>query len=137
MHCLRALILEHRHMAMALLVLALCMKAIMPAGFMLSPSGSTVLTVKICADSTNSLKSMRLILPGKEGNGGGHSDTAKKEGHCAYSGLAKVAVGGADAILLAIAFAFILMLGFAPTQRPPFRQLSYLRPPLRGPPAAA
>ena len=79
---------------------------------------------------------MQLVLPGKE-QGSGHSDGAKKGEHCAFSGLAKVAVGGADAILLAIAFAFILVLGLASTRCLPLRQISYLRPPLRGPPAAA
>lgn len=133
---LRALIREHRHLALAFLVLAFCIKAVIPAGFMVSPSNDTVLTVTICSDGTNGLKQMQLVIPGK-GQGNSHSDGAKKGEHCAFSGLAKVAVGGANAILLAIAFAYILVLGFAPTRRLPLRQTSYLRPPLRGPPAAA
>lgn len=122
---------------MALLVLAFCIKAIFPAGFMVSASGGSALTVTICSDSANGLRHMQLALPGKTDPGSGHSDAAKKDGHCAFSGLAKVAVGGADAILLAVAFAFILVLGLAPTRRLPFRQFCHLRPPLRGPPAAA
>lgn len=133
---LRALIREHRHLALALLVLAFCIRAVIPAGFMVSASSDTVLTVTICSDSANGLKTMEIVIPGKE-QGGGHSDSAKKGEHCAFSGLAKVAVGGADVILLALAFGFILLLGLAPLQRLPFRQFSHLRPPLRGPPAAA
>ncbi|MCB2051926.1 MAG: hypothetical protein KDE63_10905 [Novosphingobium sp.] len=134
MQTLRALIREHRHVAMALLVLAFCIKAVLPAGFMVSASSDTVLTVSICSDATNGLKQMQLVIPNKE-SGKEHSDGAKKDGHCAFSGLTLAAVGGADASLLALAFAFILVLGLAPTQRLPFRRLAHLRPPLRGPPA--
>ena len=45
--------------------------------------------------------------------------------------------GAGDAALLALAFAFILVLGLAPVRHLAFQRNSYLRPPLRGPPAAA
>ena len=134
MQSLRALIREHRHVAMALLVLAFSIKAVIPAGFMVSASSETVLTVSICSDASNSLKHMQLVVPGKD-QGSSHSDGAKKDSHCAFSGLAKVAVGGADVLLLALALAFILVLGLAPAPRLPLRQFAHLRPPLRGPPA--
>ncbi|MFZ5748749.1 MAG: DUF2946 family protein [Pseudomonadota bacterium] len=136
MQSLRALIREHRQLALALLVLAFCIKAVIPSGFMVSASPDTVLTVTICSDATDDLKTMQMVIPGKD-QGRGHSDSAKKGEHCAFSSLAKVAVGGADGILLALAFAFILVLGLAPMQRLPFRQWFNLRPPLRGPPAVA
>lgn len=134
MQTFRALIREHRHVAMALLVAVFCIKAVIPAGFMVSASSDTVLTVSICSDATDGLKQMQLVIPGKE-SGSGHSDSTGKDGHCAFSGLTQAAVGGADALLLALAFAFVLVLGLAPTPRLPFRQFAYLRPPLRGPPA--
>lgn len=121
---------------MALFVLAFCIKALMPAGFMVSASADTVVTVSICSDATGGFKQMQLVIPGK-GNSGGHADGTSKDGQCAFSGLGQAALGGADALLLAIAFAFILVLGLAPTQRLPFRQFAHLRPPLRGPPATA
>ena len=136
MQSLRALIRENRQLALALLVLAFCIKAIIPAGFMVSASSDTVLTVTICSDASNGLKQMQLAIPAKA-QGSGHSDSAKKGEHCAFSGLAKVAVGGADAFLLALAFAFILVLGLAPAKRLPLQQRAYLRPPLRAPPASA
>lgn len=136
MRSLRALIREHRQLALALLVLAFCIKAAIPSGFMVSASPDTVLTVTICSEASDGLKTMQIVIPGK-GQGSGHSDSAKKGEHCAFSGLAKVAVGGVDVILLALAFAFMLMLGLAPMQHLPFRQFSYLRPPLRGPPTVA
>lgn len=134
MQTLRALIREHRHVAMALFVLAFFVKAVIPAGFMVSASPDTVLTVSICSDATNGIKQMQLVIPGKE-NGSSHSGGTTSDGHCAFSGLAQAVLGGADAFQLAIAFAFVLRLGLAPTLRLPFRQFAHLRPPLRGPPA--
>jgi hypothetical protein len=131
---LRALIRENRRLALALLVLAFCIKAAIPAGFMVSSSGSSAITVTICSDVSNGLRQLQIAIPGKD-DGGNHSGAMKKGEHCAFSGLAKVAVGGADLFLLALAFAFILLIGLAPSTRLPLRQLSYLRPPLRGPPA--
>ena len=134
MQLLRALIRNHRHFALPLLVIAFCIKAAIPSGFMVSASPDTVLTVTICSDASDGLKTMQMIIPAKE-QGGDHHEGKKRGEHCAFSGLAKVAMGGADAFLLALAFVFILVLGRAPMHRLPFRQFSYLRPPLRGPPA--
>ena len=136
MQTLRTLIRDYRHFALALLVVAFCIKAAIPAGFMISASPDTVLTVTICSDASNGLKQAQIVIPGKD-RGSEHHDGAKKGEHCAFSGATKVALGGADATLLSLAFAFILALGLAPLQRLPFRQFSYLRPPLRGPPAVA
>lgn len=136
MRSLRALIRDHRQLALVLVVLAFCIKAVIPAGFMVSPASGTVLTVTICSDASGDLKQMQMVIPGKE-RGTGHSDSVAKSEHCAFSGLAKVAVSGADAFLLALAFAFVLVLGLTPARRLPFRQLAHLRPPLRGPPATA
>ena len=133
---MRALIREHRRFALVLVVLAFCIKAVIPAGFMVSASGDTVLTVTVCSDVTGGVREMQLVIPGKDG-GSQHSDGAKAEGHCAFAGLAKVAVAGADAFLLALAFAFVLALGLAPTRHRSVRRGAYLRPPLRGPPAIA
>lgn len=137
MHRLRALIREHRTLAIFLLVAAFSIKALFPAGFMVSGSQSGSITITICADSTGGVRTLQLALPAKSAGGSGHSDAAKQGDHCAFSGLAKVAMGGADAVLLALAFFYILTLGLAPAPRLPLRPISYLRPPLRGPPAAA
>ena len=136
MPALRAFTMTRRHLAMALIGLALLLKAVIPAGFMLASDNGRTLTITICSDATSGLKQMQLAIPGKK-QGGDHSDTAQKDGHCTFAGLAKVAIGGADAFLLALAFAFILLLGLAPAG-PALRQLpDHLRPPLRGPPALA
>jgi hypothetical protein len=136
MQPLRALIRDNRRLALALLVMGFCLKALIPAGFMVTSSPDRVLTISICSDTTGSDEQLRIVIPGKD-HTGGQSDTAQKGEPCAFGGVAHAAISGADAILLALAFAVILILGLAPTARIPFREVLYLRPPLRGPPAAA
>lgn len=123
-------------LAAALLLLTLCMKAAIPAGYMVSEFPDQILTVSICADATGGSKQMEMVLPGKN-RGSGDYGTAKADGSCAFSSLAHAALSSADAILLALAIAFIMALGFLPTAPLRVAQFAYFRPPLRGPPAVA
>ena len=134
---LRALIRDHARLTLVLLALALAVKAVVPAGFMLSAGGDRFLTVTICSDASGTPKQMQIALPGKQDAGGDHSDAAAKATHCAFSGLGHSALGGADPLLLATALAFILLIGIAPLPALPRRDLPFLRPQLRGPPLSA
>lgn len=136
MSALRALIRDHARLMLVLLALALAMKAVMPSGFMLSAGGERFLTVTICSDVNGSFKQMQIAIPDK-GSGGDHSDAASKGQPCAFAGLGHAALGGVDPVLLAAAIAFILLVGVAPLQTLPARDIPFLRPPLRGPPASA
>ncbi|RIV93368.1 hypothetical protein D2V17_00685 [Aurantiacibacter xanthus] len=136
MQPLRAFLDRRHSFALVLVVLAFCIKALMPAGYMVSSSPDKVLTITICSDVSQGFKQMQLTVPGKPA-GPEHSEAGAKSEHCAFAGLGHVAIGGADGFLLALAFAFILVLGLAPSPRLPFGELAHLRPPLRGPPAAA
>jgi len=133
---LRAIIRDHAGLMLVLLALALVVKAVMPTGYMLSASGERFLTVTICADASGTPKQMQIAIPGKQDPGGDHSDAASKATHCAFSGLGNFALGGADPLLLAVALAFILLIGFAPLPALPARDIPFLRPQLRGPPAS-
>lgn len=135
MQRMRAFIRSNRHLAVALLLLTLCVKAAIPAGFMVSASPDRVVTISICADASGGLRQMQMVIPGKD-QGDSHSGDAKMDGQCAFSSLTHATLGGADAFLLALAVAFILALGFLPTAQLHIAQLAYLRPPLRGPPVA-
>jgi hypothetical protein len=108
------------------------MKALVPAGYMIG-SNTHLLTVEICADSQGLHLTRTLPVPGENQP----ADHAKSDGHCGWGVLAMSALGGADLALLALALAFILLLGMAPAK--PIREArkQHLRPPLRGPPAAA
>ena len=133
---MRTLIRDYRRFALALLVLAFFVKAAIPAGFMISASHDTMLTVTVCSDASNGLKQAQIVIPDKK-RGSKHHGGAEKGQHCGFSGTAKVALRGADVALLPLAFGFILLLGLAPPERLPLRQFYYHRPPLRGPPALA
>lgn len=135
MPAFRAFFRTHRRLALGLVALALVIKALIPAGYMLSGDpgqGPRVLTVTICGDASGRQLVKQIEVPSK-----GAADHAKAEGTCAWGLLAHAALSGADALLLAAALAFILALGFAPSRPAPPAQRSHLRPPLRGPPAFA
>lgn len=129
--------LTHRYarLALVLVVLALAVKALVPAGYMISATGERFLTVTICADASGTPKQMRIAIPDKDETDSDHFEAADKSQPCAFSGLGYAALGGADPVLLAAALAFILLVGFAPLRAPPARDIPFLRPPLRGPPS--
>jgi hypothetical protein len=133
----RALIRQHRHIAMMIVALALCMKALVPTGYMLGSSGARFLTVQICSDGLQLHKVTQIAIPIQGNSQDGHGEHGKADSPCAYSALSMASLGGADAPLLAIALAFILVLGFVAIAPTPLEQISHLRPPLRGPPAVA
>jgi len=135
MHGLRACLLGHRRIAILIVALALAMKALLPAGYMIS-SGPHSLAITICGGVDGKDSTARIEVPAK-GGAQGDAERGKASEHCPYSGLSMAALGGADAVLLATALAFILLLGFLPVRVPLARQRAHLRPPLRGPPATA
>lgn len=132
MNWLRDVIRGHRRMALLLLFLALAFKAVVPVGFMLAPAPDRLITVSICSAAVGTAKQMQIAIPGRQ-DSNDPTDAAKSQ-PCAFSGLFHPAIG-ADGILLAIAFAFIMALGLAPLRQLPPRPVSRLRPPLRGPPS--
>ena len=131
----RALIGSHRRLALLVLTLAFAVRALVPAGYMVAASDTTVLTVSVCADSTGGLETVHLTIPVKAGDQ--ERKAGGNDGACAFSAIGKSALGGADPVLLALAFAFLVVLGLAPARRAPVSPPPYLLPPLRGPPAAA
>ena len=135
MYSLRALTHSYARLTLVLVALALAVKALVPAGYMISPAGERFLTVTICADASGTPKQMQIAIPDKDETGGDHSEAADKTQPCAFSGLGHAGLGGADPLLLAATLAFILLVGFAPLRAPPARDIPFLRPPLRGPPS--
>ena len=130
MHTFRAFFLSHRRVAALLVALALCMKALLPAGYMLGSESRTI-TVQICADSLGAKITKQIDVGAKD-----HGKT-KADAPCAFTALTHGALGGSDPIQLALALLFILALGFAPHIPAAPKRDHYLRPPLRGPPALA
>lgn len=129
---IRAFILRHRALAFWMVLATLCVKAAVPAGYMIGPS-SKVLTVQMCDDGSGNHSTAQLVIPMRDG--GGDSGSKSGKGECAFASLSAASVAGADATQLALAFAFILILGLAPTPILHPKRACHLRPPLRGPPA--
>jgi hypothetical protein len=132
MGTIRAFCREHRRFAALLIVLALAIKALVPSGYMPTMTGQ-VLTVAICADASGGALTRRIVLPADD-KPGAHG---KGEGHCPYAALGMAGLPGMDAVLLTLALSFILARGFAPVRPVRPARASFLRPPLRGPPARA
>lgn len=129
---MRTFLMGHRCLAVLVVMAALCMKIVVPAGFMIGPN-SKVLTVQLCTDGLGHAVTAKIAIPMK----GDPSDSTGKQGKgdCPFSSLSMASMTGADPALLALALAFILALGFAPARTSHPKRVSYLRPPLRGPPA--
>ena len=132
MPAFRAFFRTHHRLALALVALAMVIKALVPAGYMLSDKAH-VLTIAICADASGGQTTKQIVVPFD----GKSAEHAKAEGTCAWGTLVMAALGAADVLLLALALAFILALGLAPSRPAPPARAGYLRPPLRGPPAFA
>lgn len=133
MQALRALTHRHRLLALLLVVLALAVKAAVPAGYMIGQHGA-VLTVEICADASGGTVTKQIVIPQSGTPADGKSAHDKAPATCPYAALGLASLAGADGMLLALALAFILALGFATAPPLPLRRISFLRPPLRGPP---
>lgn len=127
---LSTLIRKHRFLALWLIAAALVMKAVMPAGYMLGRQDK-VLTVLICADASGAHLSKAITIPGA----GKADGSAKSTDSCPFASLASASLGADEAPFVALAIAFMLLLGFAPVRIPRLAGNTFLRPPLRGPPA--
>jgi hypothetical protein len=128
---LRALLLTHRRLAAAVLALALVLKVLVPTGFMPGTEDGR-LTVRICAEPGSALLVSLPLKPGEH-----HNDSASADGACPYAALGHATLGGADPLVLALALAFILLLGFAPAPALRLVRWRHRAPPLRGPPLTA
>lgn len=134
MNTVRSLLLRHCTMAMMLVVLALCMKALVPTGYMVGQGGRT-LTIEFCSDGLTEVAAKQIVIPMKDDSDGSSGDHGQAKGDCAFSVLSMASLGGAQPDLLADALVFILTTGFAPPVAPVLQSSFDLRPPLRGPPA--
>lgn len=132
MNLVRAFFLRHRALAIVLVLATLCMKALVPTGFMIGQNAK-VLTVQICDDAFGNHAVKQIAIPMKDG--GSESGSKQGKGECPFTSLSMASMSGADPALLALALAFILALGFVPTRTACPEHVFHLRPPLRGPPA--
>lgn len=114
---------------------ALLLKLLVPTGYMID-SDRGHLTITICSGTGPT--TMTMEMPGMQGDMPDHGkskDHGKAEMPCAFSGLSAAMTGAIDPIQLTALIAFILAIGMSPIVLPTPVRRTYLRPPLRGPPA--
>lgn len=134
MKALRAISRRHRYFALALIVLALAMKFLVPSGFMLG--GQTLhLTVQLCSEETHGAEQRTIAIPTSGSDEHDSGKSAKADGPCPFSALSMSSLGAVDLVLAITALAFILVHAMAPVPLLRLRTAAHLRPPLRGPPS--
>ncbi|NKJ42976.1 DUF2946 family protein [Novosphingobium sp. SG720] len=138
MIALRAFLLRNRGLALALVALALAMKALVPAGYMVGGETRSF-TIQLCSEGIDGRHDLvrQVVVPASGAADKADAGHAKAQGTCPFGALGHALLGGADPVLLAGALAFILALGFAPVAALAPRRHSHAWPPLRGPPLIA
>lgn len=123
---------QHQRLAFLLVALALCVRAIVPQGYMLTPGNGTVMVTLCSAQGAERIAI--TVAPDAGDHDDDHQDGTAADAPCAFAGLGMAAAPGADIVLLALALAHVLALGFLPTLVRLARAPARLRPPLRAPP---
>lgn len=116
---------------MAVVIAALCFKALIPVGTMLTHVDK-VLTVAICDGTAGNHAVRDIVIPTKSKPAGEDRQQA-----CAFAALGMAYTGAVDPALLVLALAFIMALAFAPLPQRRLQRAERLRPPLRAPPHTA
>jgi len=142
---LRRLVFDHRMLTAWLIGCALLMKILVPAGFMPVMTNG-VMRIAICGGSVAADPApaampmskmmhapMSAAMPGMT-HDQDKPDHQGREMPCAFSGLSMASIAAADPLLLAIALAFVVTLGFRAVPAMARAVPAHLRPPLRGPP---
>lgn len=130
MHRLRQFFHDRPALAALLLAVALCLKIVLPAGYMPSASGSDMV-VALCS-SASAAETVTIRIPHKYG--GDQSEGTAKHA-CAFSPLAAAVL---DSIPPAIAIAALLFVFVAAIRWQPLVLRpagERIRPPSQGPPA--
>jgi hypothetical protein len=143
---LRHHLVKHRATAALVLLAALLMRLLVPAGYMPTFEGGTI-GIVLCPSGTPGLAKVTAAAPMAMADAG-HMAMAKSDHHsgqqqhdkpeppCVFSGLVAPLLSGADPILLAGAILFVLATGLRLPVRQPVARPVRLRPPLRAPPIA-
>lgn len=130
MPALRALVTRFPAAAVALLVAALAMKALVPAGYM--PAAGTLLSIRVCSIDPAGRTVRNVPVPARE-----PTAPAKPADPCAFASLSLAAAAGAPPPLLAAALVFLFLAALRPASPALPASPLRLRPPLRGPPVRA
>jgi hypothetical protein len=126
---------RQRPVLMALvLACALLMRVAVPGGYMVALDHGALSIVEcpgmVAAPAEPAMHGMHHAEPDTPA---GH---ARPDQPCAFAGLAAPTLAAADAVLLAGAIAFVMLLWMRPRRADPVRRVRQWRPPSRAPPLA-
>jgi len=130
MATLRAFFRRHAALALLIVLMAIGLRALMPAGYMTNVSAQGI-TVELCSGVAG--QTVTIALPGDHRSG--DTDRGHVDAPCAFAGLGSQALAAIDPFVLAIAIAFIMAAVFRRVVAGLVTPPGFLRPPLRGPPA--
>jgi hypothetical protein len=128
-------LLAQRYFAVLVCAAALLLKLLVPAGYMIGSEHGRI-TIELCSGVAP--KSTTMAMPGMHGDmldHGKSKEHGKAEMPCAFAGLSAASLGAIDPIQFITLIAFIMSVGLSPGVLLAIVRRSYLRPPLRGPPA--
>lgn len=128
-------LLAQRSFAALLCAVTLMIKLLVPSGYMVGSEQGRI-TIQVCSGVMS--EPVTMEMPGMHGGMPNHGkkDRGKAEIPCAFAGLSAASLGAIDPVLLATLLLFILAVGTAPATSLAIARRTYLRPPLRGPPAS-
>lgn len=127
---LRRLAARHRASVGALLVLALAIRLLVPAGFMPRVADGHI-SIGICSG----VGPMTVMaMPGSDHGKSDDGAHGKPGQPCAFAALSAPALPAADPILVALAMLFVAALALQAAAKCAAVAPRHLRPPLRGPP---
>ncbi len=131
----------HRRLSAMVIAVALCIRLLVPQGYMPAVDGARHFTVQLCSAAAGEQPAEIVIplagKPGSAADGSGGHGSENADGHCPFASLALASPAGADGLLVAVLLGFIVALQHTPARQCLRRAARYLRPPLRGPPAQA
>lgn len=136
MDSLRLLTARYRGAAIWFMVFALCLKFVVPQGYMLSADGPLTLKVELCNEGL-SQQSVTLVIPrDKAPQDQQHGDGQQKmDNVCAFSALAMPSLGGVDFDWLRAVYLQAKLQQNIFGERLVLRGATFLLPPSIGPPA--
>ena len=137
MGTLRLYLMLHRGWALWLVAAALLMKVAVPAGFMPAFVGGAIVVEPCSGFGVEPTSMPGMAMPGAADHHGKGAPARSGDMPCGFAGHASAPMAGTDPVLLVIAIAFIVATLFRVPVTRSVRQASFLRPPLRGPPAIA
>lgn len=128
-------LIAQRYLATLICGVALFLKLLVPTGYMIGTDHGRV-AITTCTGMAPA--TVMMDMPGMHGDMADHGkskDHGKAEQPCAFAGLSAAMTGAVDPIQLAELIAFIMAIGMVGVLLPTPAGPSFLRPPLRGPPA--